>query len=90
MVADYLEGGFGAVFWNVEFSRIANDWMVNDFSAFYSMLYGKVIRRGEVDKLRWRGSKNGVLSVKSLYGAPYERFYHGFHWETVLEDFCSF
>lgn len=51
MVAECLEPGSSSLVSNVQFSRSANDWEVEDFSAFFSTLYEQVLHRGREDKM---------------------------------------
>lgn len=79
-VANCVEGGSRVVFWNVHFERTVNDWEMDDCSVFYSLLYSKAWRRGRDDKLLWLSSKNGVFSVKSMYGVLLRGSNVGFPW----------
>lgn len=83
LVADFLVEASGNFVWNVQFSRSANDWEVEEFSAFFSLLYGKVLRRGEADKMKWLGSKVGVFSVKSMYTILVGGYGLSFPWQCV-------
>lgn len=80
MVVDCLEGSSGVIVWNVQFARTANNWEMDEFSALYSLLYSKVLMRGEEDKMIWWGSKNGVFSVKSMSGIFMRGSAKGFPW----------
>lgn len=81
-MADCLVGNDGHAVWDIPFLRAANDWELEDFSAFFSLLYGMVIRRGTED-LSWMGSKDGAFTVKSMYTLLVGRNSLAFLWKGV-------
>jgi mannosylglycoprotein endo-beta-mannosidase len=87
-VAEYVEVNDGIVAWNVSFVRSANDWELEEFSAFFSKLYGTAIRRGEDDKMAWTGSKNGSFTVRSMYSSVVSRSRANFPWKGIWKTKC--
>lgn len=80
MVADFLKGDFGYGAWNVQFAMTVNDWEMDEFLAFFSLLNSKVLRRRDDDEMLWLGSKNDAFSVKSMYGLLMGRSAKYFPW----------
>ena len=69
-----------SIVWDVQFTRTANDWEMEEFTAFYSTFYDKVVRRDSEDKLIWKGSTGEVFSVKSFYGLIFGEQSESFPW----------
>lgn len=93
-MADFLLVTHNSTAWDVSFMRSANDWELAEFTAFYSTLYATMVRRNSANKLMWKGSKNGVFSVKSFYGLisgnPIESFPWRGVWKTNVPTRVSF
>ena len=63
----------GGVGWQPLFTRLLNDWEVEDVERRLAQL-GKVTLVDELeDTLRWTVTSNGLFSVKSLYMAFVKR-----------------
>ena len=59
--------------WNLVFTRLNNDWEMEEVETFFSRLHGHVLRRGDEDVMFWRVSKKGFFTVKSFFSSivPY-------------------
>jgi mannosylglycoprotein endo-beta-mannosidase len=88
MVAEYLIEVGGDVTWNVPFSRAANDWELEEFEAFFALVYEASISRGEEDVLEWTGSKDDKFSVKSMYDGLTRGGDPSFPWKEVWRSLC--
>ena len=55
--------------WNPIFTRLNNDWEMEEVEAFSRRLHGQVLRRDDEDVMSWRVSKNGFFTVKSFYSS---------------------
>ena len=53
--------------WSPLFSRLLNDWELDEVCSFFVALNGKRIQQGVDDREIWRKTKCGKFSVKSLY-----------------------
>ena len=53
--------------WTPRFTRNLNDWELDIVETFFYMLRGKLVRRGENDKVVWKDDKKGLFLVKSFY-----------------------
>jgi mannosylglycoprotein endo-beta-mannosidase len=88
MVADCLVDDGGQVVWNIPFFRAANDWEMEDFDAFFALLYGTTLRSEEDDVIVWKGSKDGVFSVRSMYDLLRGGAGPSFPWKSVWRSSC--
>ena len=59
----------GMVTWSPCFSRNFHDWKLDVVNNFFLKLNEFSRFRGEVDKMVWKASKNGVFSMRSFYNA---------------------
>jgi hypothetical protein len=71
-----MEYSSESIQWNVQFSRLIQDWEVGDLAAFYKCLYEYKIRGEGRDKLWWMPSRKGVFEVKSFYRARMAPYYY--------------
>ena len=69
IVADLMVRSYGAVHWNVGFSRAAQDWELDMFADFFDSLYAMSIGNEMRDRLLWNPSGNKNFSVRSFYKA---------------------
>ncbi|KAF5445889.1 hypothetical protein F2P56_031564, partial [Juglans regia] len=53
--------------WNVTFSRAAQDWEVDIFEAFFSLIYSVKSNKQQADSLWWNPTGKGIFSVRSFY-----------------------
>ncbi|RVW47663.1 hypothetical protein CK203_095473 [Vitis vinifera] len=66
-VADYWDpmGEVGG--WTPLFLRPFNDWEVEEAERLLSSIQGKRVDADGEDRMLWRGTKNEIFTVKSLY-----------------------
>ncbi|KAG2688934.1 hypothetical protein I3760_09G116400 [Carya illinoinensis] len=67
LVADFLVRSGDQAQWNVTFSRAAQDWEIDSFEAFFSLLYSTKLNDLREDKLWWTPAGKGNFSVRSFY-----------------------
>ena len=53
--------------WNFRFERHFNDWELEEAQRFICTVSTKNLSPLSVDRLRWKGAKYGMFSVKSSY-----------------------
>ena len=58
------EGG-----WTPRFLRPFNDWEVEEVERFLSTIQGKRLNADVEDRMVWKGTKNEIFTVKSLYNS---------------------
>jgi hypothetical protein len=85
-IADNMEYSSESIQWNVQFSRLIQDWEVGDLAAFYKCLYENKIRGEGRDKLWWMPSSKGVFEVKSFYRAISSHGSVSFPWKSVWKS----
>ncbi|KAF5452893.1 hypothetical protein F2P56_021410 [Juglans regia] len=66
-VAEVMEVSGGNIHWNINFNRAAQDWEMESFVDFYSLLYSIRPNIQQEDGLWWCPARNGVFSVRSFY-----------------------
>ena len=54
---------------NPVFTRLNNDWEMEEVETFFSRLHGHALRRGDEDVMFWRVSKKGFFTVKSFFSS---------------------
>ena len=55
------------IHWNINFNREAQDWEMESFVEFYSLLYSVRPNIQQEDELWWRPARKWVFSVRSFY-----------------------
>jgi hypothetical protein len=53
--------------WDIEFSRLVQDWELVVVDSFIELLYSHVSRSGWMDSLCWTPSRRGIFEVRSFY-----------------------
>ena len=69
--------------WNISFSRAAQDWEMNSFADFYSLLYSVKPSNVQKDGLWWVPAEKGVFSVRSFYKALTQDPNIRFSWRRI-------
>ena len=54
---------------NPVFTRLNNDWEMEEVETFFSRLHGHALRRGDEDVMFWRVSKKGFFTIKSFFSS---------------------
>ena len=67
VVADHVHFRGDFVHWEVQFTRLVQDWELESVSLFLELLYSVTIHRLEEDQLRWKPSPDKGFLVKSYY-----------------------
>ncbi|RVX05053.1 hypothetical protein CK203_019336 [Vitis vinifera] len=60
-------------YWNPIFTRLNNDWEMEEVKTFFSRLHSHVLRRGNEDVMSWRVSKKDFFTVKSFFSSSMHR-----------------
>ena len=55
------------IYWNINFNRAAQDWEMESFAEFYSLLYSVRPNIQQEDELWWHPAGKGVFSARSFY-----------------------
>ena len=58
-------------YWNPVFTRLNNDWEMEEVESFFSRLHGHALRRGIEDVMSWRVSKKDFFIVKSFFSSRF-------------------
>ena len=66
-VKDVWRCNEGGGSWSPLFSRLFNNWELDEVCSFFVALNGKQIQQGVDDRVIWRETKCGKFSIKSLY-----------------------
>ena len=65
-VADQIHWKNGDMHWDILFTRLVNDWELENLQYFHALLYSRYIEwRG--DRMAWRPIRKGSFEVKSHY-----------------------
>jgi hypothetical protein len=85
-IADNMEYSSESIQWNVQFSRLIQDWEVGELAAFYKCLYEYKMQGEGRDKLWWMPSRKGVFEVKTFYRALSPHGAVSFPWKSVWKS----
>ncbi|RVW16104.1 hypothetical protein CK203_079054 [Vitis vinifera] len=55
--------------WNPVFTRLNNDWEMEEVEAFFKRLHGQALRSDDEDVMSWRVSNKGFFTVKFFYSS---------------------
>jgi hypothetical protein len=66
-VSDFVHYHSHDVHWEVNFTRLAQDWELESISSFLELLYFVKIQSTEKDKMCWKPSWSAGFQVKSFY-----------------------
>ena len=66
-VADNFQRRGDSIYWEVTFSRLAQDWEMESFLSFLELLYSVTIIGIGEDKVCWQPSQSHTFQVKSYY-----------------------
>ena len=58
-------------YWNPVFTRLNNDWEMEEVETFFSRLHGHALRRGDENVMFWRVSKKDFFIVKSFFSSRF-------------------
>jgi hypothetical protein len=83
VVADFLHFRGGSVHWEVNFTRLIQDWELESVSSFLDLLYSVTIHSHEEDKLIWKLSPGKGFQVKSFYNAICSPGFGSFPWKSI-------
>ena len=67
VVADFVHFRGDSVYWEVNFTRLVQDWELESVSSFLEVLYSAKINRYEQDKMCCQPSPSNGFQVKSFY-----------------------
>ena len=80
--------------WSLLFSKLFNDWEMDEVCRFFSGLNGKSVQQTVEDKVIWRETKYEKFSVKSLYKLLVSSFPASFPsssiWNVYVQPRVSF
>lgn len=85
MVSDLLDIHNGSYSWNITFGRDLQDWELEDYSLFMTILDEAQIRVGEMDCIWWRTAQDGIFSVRSYFGSLMGCVNNSFPWKLVWQ-----
>ena len=83
VVADFLHIRGDSVHWEVNFTRLIQDWELESVSSFLDLLYSTTIHKHEEDKLIWKLSPGKDFQVKSFYNAICSLGFGSFPWMSI-------
>ena len=66
-VADQIHWQNGDIHWDILFTRLVNDWELENLQYFHALLYSRYIERRGGDRMAWRPTRKGSFEVKSYY-----------------------
>lgn len=69
--------------WNISFTRATQDWEMNSFADFYSLLYSIKPNNVQEDGLWWVPAGKGVFSICSFYKALTQDSNIRFPWRWI-------
>ena len=55
--------------WNPLFTRLNNDWEMEEVETSFSRLHDHALRKGDENVMFWRVSKKGFFTVKSFFSS---------------------
>jgi hypothetical protein len=67
LVRDHIRYQNGSVFWDLNFTRNAQDWELKAVSSFLELLYSSSAKGHGEDRMCWRGSSKDGFLVKNYY-----------------------
>ena len=67
IVADHFRLQGSNHVWDIEFSRLVQDWELVVVDSFMELLYSHVSRSRWMDSLCWTPSQRGIFEVRSFY-----------------------
>lgn len=73
----------GGVLGDVNFSRSAQDWEVEEVTEFFRLLYSVEIRRQGRDQLCWRQTATKKFTARSYYKVILNQPHIGFPWKRI-------
>jgi hypothetical protein len=73
----------GSFQWDVRFIRAAHDWVVDDLTSFFTLLYYISLDRDGEDKLWWSPSRKGKFDVRSFYKSLAFKEKSHFPWKSI-------
>ena len=85
-VTEHIQLRDAAVTWEVNFTRLAQDWELESFSSFLDLLYAANIKHTGTDKLCWRPSLAEGFQVKSYYQVLGESRIGDFPWKIIWKS----
>ena len=64
-VADVWDNSRGHGAWSPSFSRLFNDWEIDETQSFLSLISNRKFNQMEQDKLLWKGDLNGRYTIRA-------------------------
>ncbi|KAF5471044.1 hypothetical protein F2P56_011519 [Juglans regia] len=89
-VADNMSISANSFHWSVSFSRVVQDWEVNDIVDFYNILYALKVQVGREDGLIWTHTGNKKFSVRSYYKFFTVHPTNAFPWKSIWKSNAPF
>jgi hypothetical protein len=86
VVADHVHFRGASVHWEVQFTRLVQDWELESVSLFLELLYSATIHRLEEDKLCWKPSPDKGFQVKSYYKEICSPGTGSFPWKSIWKS----
>ena len=83
VVADFMHFRGGSVHWEVNFTRLIQDWELESISSFLDLLYSVTVHRDEEDKLIWKLSPGKGFQLKAFYNAICSPGFGSFPWKSI-------
>ena len=90
LVADYIHFRGDFVHWEVNFTRLAQDWELESVSPFLDLLYSIPITRIGEDKVCWKPSQVKGFRVNSYYKALSPNGVASFLWKAKVPPRVAF
>ena len=85
-VANIIRIRSESVHWEVNFTRLFQDWELESISSFLELLYSTSIQKPEEDKMCWKVSKNKGFQVRSYYKALSSNGVGSFLWKSIWKS----
>jgi hypothetical protein len=82
-VANIIRIRSESVHWEVNFTRLVQDWELESISSFLELLYSTSIQKPEEDKMCWKVSNNKGFQVRSYYKALSSNGVGSFPWKSI-------
>jgi hypothetical protein len=86
VVADHVHFQGDSVHWEVQFTRLVQDWELESVSLFLESLYSVTIHRFEEDQIRWKPSPDKGFQVQSYYKEICSYGTGSFPWKSIWKS----
>jgi hypothetical protein len=85
-VAEHIQFRGEAVTWEVNFTRLEQDWELESFSSFLDLIYAANIKHFGTDKMCWIPSLDEGFQVKSYYQVLNASRIGDFPWKIIWKS----